>query len=159
MRTIKLLKITVLALFIGGFVQTAFGQVRPKQQHRMAQRLEKMRANQPFHMRIPNLTDQQKEQLKSITLKNQEVIIPLRNQMREKKAHLRTLSTADNVDQKVAESVIDEIGSLRTQMMKQRLGTHQQVRALLTDEQRVWLDSHPMRRSMHKRMPGMGFDR
>lgn len=159
MRTVRFLKITVLGLLIGGFVQTSFAQVRPKQQPRMAQRFAKMRAQRPFHLQLPNLTDQQKEQIKSIMLKNREAMIPLRNQMREKAAHLRTLSTAKNVDRKAAESVIDEIGNLRTQMMRKRFETHQQIRALLTDEQRVWLDSHPMMRSMHKRMSRMGFNR
>jgi Spy/CpxP family protein refolding chaperone len=38
--------------------------------------------------------------------------------------------------------VIDEMGELRTQMMKQRVAHNQSIRELLTGEQRVFFDAH-----------------
>ncbi|MGD8748263.1 MAG: Spy/CpxP family protein refolding chaperone [Balneolaceae bacterium] len=121
------------------FVQTTLAQVHPKQP-RSTPKMEKMQGKRAYHMQIPNLTDEQKEQIKSIMLNHQEAMIPLRNQVREKTVHLRTLTTGADIDEKAADSVIEEIGDLRTQMMKNRFQTHQQIRTLLTDEQRVWLD-------------------
>ena len=94
-----------------------------------------------LHMQIPDLTDQQKEQIQSIVLKNHETMIPLRNQMQEKRARLRTFSTGNTIDQDAADEVIEELGSLRIEMMKQRFDTRMKVRALLNDEQKVWLDT------------------
>jgi Spy/CpxP family protein refolding chaperone len=40
-----------------------------------------------------------------------------------------------------AEAVIEEIGDLRTEIMKIRYTTRQEIRSLLTEDQRVWFDS------------------
>jgi Spy/CpxP family protein refolding chaperone len=141
MKTLKLLKITALTLLFVGFSQVILAQGNPDRP-RMNERMMQMHQDGMPHMRIPDLTDEQKEQIKSIMLKTQEEMIPLKNQLGEKRARLRTLSTGDNVDVEAAESVIEEIGSLRTEIMKKHFAVRQEVRALLTDYQRVWMDSH-----------------
>lgn len=152
-----------LAVVLVGFAGISNAQVAPsKPNHPQAmQRHQRMQQDGNWvHMRIPNLTDQQKDQIKDVMLKNREAVMPLQNQMREKAAHLRTLSTAENVDQNAAEVIIDDIGNLRTQIMKKRFETRQQVRNLLTDEQRIWFDSHPMMGFGRKARAGMhGFNR
>jgi len=162
-KTVKYFKIITLALVLVGFAGISNAQVPPsKPNHPQAMQWhQKMERNGGWdHMRIPNLTDQQKDQIKDIMLKNREAVMPLQNQMREKAAHLRTLSTGDNVDQKAAEAVIDDMGNLRTQIMKKRFDTRQQIRGLLNDEQRVWFDSHAMMVFGRKARGGMhGFNR
>lgn len=93
--------------------------------------------------RIPDLTDEQKEQIRNIRLENRSAMLPYRNQINEKRARLQTLTTGDQQDLDAANQVVEEIGVLRTEMMKQRLANRVKVRDVLTEEQRVIFDSHP----------------
>ena len=92
---------------------------------------------------IPGLTDQQKEQIKKLHLALEEKTLALRNQLGEKEARLRTLTTSKNVNSAEVEKLIDEIGQLRTQDFKAHVLNDLKIRELLTDEQRVQFDSHP----------------
>ena len=67
---------------------------------------------------------------------------PLRNQLGEKKARLRTLTTADKVNMTEVNKVIDDIGAMQTQLMKLKEQRRQEIRKLLNDEQRVMFDAH-----------------
>lgn len=93
-------------------------------------------------MMIPDLTEAQKEQMKELRVELMKAVQPLRNQMGEMKARLRTLSTSDKVNMTEINRVIDDIGKMRTQMMKLRVQHRQDVRKLLTEEQRVFFDVH-----------------
>lgn len=114
--------------------------------------------SQREHMMIPDLTDQQREQMKSMRTEHMKEMQSIRNQMMEKKARLQTLSTADKVNMTEINKVIDDIGKMRTQMMKMREQHRQTIRKMLTEEQRVFFDSHqPMHHEgpHHKAMPHM----
>lgn len=118
-----------------------------------------MREGQGEHMMmIPDLTDQQRDQIKTLRVEHMKVMQPLRNQMAEKKARLNTLTTAEKVNMNEINKVIDDIGKMQTQMMKLKEQHHQDVRKLLTDDQRLFFDSHrPMHHEgpQHKAMPHM----
>jgi Spy/CpxP family protein refolding chaperone len=150
MKTTQFLRIAISTLVLSGFVVTAMAQVQPDRP-RSGKKMEKMRKGGSLYMQIPDLTEEQQEQIQSIMLDIREQMLPIQNQMREKRARLRTLSTGTEVDAKAAESVIEEIGDLRTQMMKERFASRQEIRTLLTDEQKVWFDSRS-HRFMQKRM-------
>jgi len=110
------------------------------------------------HMMVPGLSEQQLEQMKSMRTEHMKEMQSLRNQMAEKKARLRTLSTADKVNMNDINKVIDEIGAMRTQMMKMKEQHRQNIRKMLTDDQRIYFDSHqPMHHEgpHHKAMPHM----
>lgn len=94
-----------------------------------------------------DLTADQQEQVDQLYLENQKEMLPLRNDLREKQARLRTLNTAANYDQNAVNSLIDEIGEVRTDMMKKRAGHRQEIRSLLTDEQRIIFDTRQNRRN------------
>jgi Spy/CpxP family protein refolding chaperone len=96
------------------------------------------------HGGIPNLTDDQKTKIKALHLASFKVAEPLRNQLGELKAKQKTLATADKPDMKAIDANIDEITKVTNQLMKNRASFHQQVRALLNDEQKMWFDTHPM---------------
>lgn len=131
-----------MVLLLAGLSSVTSAQVRPDRP-RMNPRMGQMDGRgMALHMQIPDLTDQQKEQIQSIALNNHEAMIPLRNQMQEKRARLRTLSTGNTIDQEAADKVIEEIGSLRVAMMKHRFDTRMKIRTLLNEEQKVWLDTH-----------------
>ena len=91
---------------------------------------------------IPGLSEEQQEQIKTLRTEHMKAVQPLRNQLGEKKARLRTLTTADKVNMTEVNKVIDEIGMLQTKMMKLKVQHQQSIRGLLTDEQRVFFDSH-----------------
>ena len=117
--------------------------------------------NERIHDRMDfeqlKLTDEQKAKIKDVKLAHQKEVMKHKNKMAELRAHLQTLSTADVVDMKAINATIDEITQSQNQLMKSREGFKQQVRALLTDEQRIQFDLHqgmlhrPGGKRMHQR--------
>lgn len=101
-------------------------------------------------MNIPDLTDAQQTQLKEMRTAQMKTIMPLKNELKEKQAHLQTLQTADNPNMSEINALIDEIGKIKTNMAKKHAAFRQEVRKILTDDQRVYFDMHAGQ--MHKRM-------
>jgi Spy/CpxP family protein refolding chaperone len=99
-------------------------------------------AGQQEEGNIPNLSDEQKGKIKDFRLSFLKEVQPLRNHLNELKAKQKTLATADKPDLKSINANIDEITSTQNQIMKLRASFRQQVRALLTDEQRIYFDMH-----------------
>lgn len=160
-----MLKTLFIILLFTGLTGAAFAQQTPS-------RPAPPKPNRPgmgMHFRghhkkmpmLPNLTNDQKKQMKNIMLNTRKQVLPLQNQMREKRDHLRTLATADKTDMKAINQTIDKIGSLRTQITKDRVASVEKVRNLLTDDQRIIFDSRiGMFLSQHHEMEnkmGMGF--
>ena len=94
-----------------------------------------------------NLTDGQQGQMKTMRLNMQKEMLPIRNQLGENKAKLRTLTTAENVNTKEINKLIDASSNLRASMAKLQAANHQEVRKILTEEQRILFDSRDFRRS------------
>ncbi len=108
--------------------------------------------------KIPNLTDKQKTDIKNIWIERQKKTTEYRNLLQEKRAHLKVLTTQDNPDQKEVDKTINEISGLKEKMMKENIHARMQIRALLTDEQKVYFDKMGMRHKkmmMNKRQKGM----
>lgn len=97
---------------------------------------------------ITGLTDDQKEKIDKIHLNLSKQILPIQNQLDEKKAHLKTLNSAEKPDMAKINATIDEIGGLKTDIMKKRVAARQDIRAQLTEEQRIEFDSRGP--GMHK---------
>ena len=91
---------------------------------------------------IPDLTEEQEEQMQTLRTDHLKAILPMRNELAEMNARLQTLSTADNADMSQINGLIEEMGALKMQMMKAGVAHRQEIRKLLTDEQRVVFDSH-----------------
>lgn len=102
---------------------------------------------------IPDLTDAQKEQIKELQTANMKVVTPLKNQLQEKKAHLNTLRSSEKPNMNEIDKTIDEITGLTGKMMKQRERFIQDVRKILTDEQRVHFDANGAK--LYNRNKGM----
>ena len=94
-------------------------------------------------MNLPNLTDEQKEKMQQLRTENMKIMLEKRNLVHEKMAKLQTLQTADKADMKAINALIDEIAVVKADMAKQHAAHRQQIRNLLTDEQRVIFDSRP----------------
>ncbi len=87
-----------------------------------------------------NLTDVQKEAFKQSMLAMQKQIQPLRNELGEAEAHQKTLVTAEKPDLSAINKNIEKIGALKIEMAKIKAKHHLDMRAQLTDEQRLKFD-------------------
>ncbi len=86
------------------------------------------------------LTDAQKKQLKDIKISEEKKLMPIDNQLKEKKAHLNTLRTAEKPDMGQINSTVEEIGKLRIEKQKIKEASIQDIRKVLTEEQRLAFD-------------------
>ncbi len=101
-------------------------------------------------MNIPDLTDAQQTQLKEMRTAHMKEMMPLKNELKEREAHLQTLQTADKPNMNEIYAEIDKIGALKTNLAKKHADFRQEVRKILTDDQRVYFDMHA--NQMHKKM-------
>ncbi len=108
--------------------------------------------------KIPNLTPEQEKKIGELRTAHMKEMNNFRNDMMIENAELNKLQTEDNPDISKIDAKIDEIGKMKTEMAKKRAAHRQEVRALLTPEQRVVFDAHKgnpgMHQGMHNRCPG-----
>ncbi len=98
-----------------------------------------------------NLSDEQKTQMDKMRLNHQKEMLPLKNLLEEKKARMNSLKTAEKADLKAINALIDEISVIKTQMAKSKAAHHQEIRNVLTEEQRLNFDMHTPRRGHYKK--------
>jgi len=103
--------------------------------------------------RIPDLTEDQQAKIEALRLDHLKEMTALRNQTNELRAKKQTLMTTDNTDMKEINSVIDQMTELQNKKMKVSAKHQQDVRNLLTDDQKVYFDSHSHRG--HRKGRGM----
>ncbi|HZK95797.1 MAG TPA: periplasmic heavy metal sensor [Prolixibacteraceae bacterium] len=87
-----------------------------------------------------NLTDAQKDAFKQSMIDMQKQIQPLRNELGEVKAHQKTLMTAEKTDVSAINKNIEKIGAIRVEMAKIQAKCHLDMRAQLTDDQKLKFD-------------------
>jgi len=111
-----------------------------------------------------NLTDAQKEAFKQSMLAVQKQLQPIRNELGEAEARQKTLTTVDKPDMAAVNKNIEKIGALKVEMAKIQVKHHIEMRAQLTDEQRLKFDlfKHQMKDGKGMKGPrgpkGMGRD-
>lgn len=137
----KNLAIVVMLFFVAGSVFAQGKQGRKGNfngQDRMG--------NENKFMNIPDLTDTQKKQLKDLRTAQMKEMLPLKNELKEKQARKNTISTSDNVKTNELNEIIEEIGAIKIQMAKKRAAHRQNIRKLLTDDQRIAFDMNSGRK-------------
>lgn len=102
-----------------------------------------------------NLTDAQKEAFKQSRLEIQKKMQPLENELGEVKAHQKTLITAEKPDMNEINKNIEKMGALRVEMAKIQAQHRLDMRAQLTDEQRIKFDTHKGEMMQHIGPQGM----
>ena len=153
MRTKNLFIVTALAMFIGGNLLAQPNHENPPMK---CEKAAMCHANN--EMGIPGLTTEQSAKLKEMKMAHYKEVQPVKNQLQELRAKQHTLTTAEKADMKAINANIDEITKLENTLMKARAAHIQQVRALLTDEQRMMFDSRKHKRGergMQMRHKGM----
>jgi len=141
----KNLVITALFIFLTAGVFAQPGNMSPNN-----------KKGQGTFMNIPDLTDAQQTQLKEMRTAHMKEMMPLRNELKERNAHLQTLQTADKPNMNEIYAEIDKIGTIKTNMAKKHADFRQEVRKILTDDQRIYYDMHAgqmHKKRMNKRSP------
>lgn len=151
MKTSKLkLTATLLVLFLVGFVsysmkayaQPGLGGGFRAEAKANCQEFDKA-DKRGIENRIPDLTDEQKEKIDKLRTEHLKKMLPLKNELGEKEAQMRTLTTAENVSMSKINSKIEEIGTLKIKMAKEREAHKQEIRKLLNEKQRLIFDTFP----------------
>ncbi len=155
----KLIAITLAIMLTVGLSNLAFAQQGRGNGNGNGPKFNMQQKGNAAHcMNLPDLTDEQKTKIKELRVKHLKATLPIKNEMREKQAHLRTLTTKDKVDMNAVNTTIDEIVKLKGKMMKASNAHKQELRKILTDEQRAIFDSRPHRRG-HGKGHGHGMGR
>ena len=145
MKTIKISSVLVLLFFCLATI-SIFGQPYiPPPANAPNPGEHKMRQQPPYLPPNPDLSKDQIEDIKKLEIAHQKEILPLENQVREKEAKLQSSATTDKPDLVQLNSIIDEISILKGKIQKSDMAHRQNIRKLLTEEQRVVFDSHPPR--------------
>ena len=99
---------------------------------------------------IPDLTDAQKTEIKTLRTAHRKEVQQVKNQMDIKRAELKALQTVENPDMAAINKKIEERSALRTDLEKKSAAHKQAVRKVLTEEQRVVYDSKISKKGAHK---------
>jgi len=94
-----------------------------------------------FCNNIPNLTADQQTKITELRTSHWKERQNFSNQLAEKGVRLQILRSADNIDMNAINKSIDEIGVIQTGMMKNQEQHFQTVRAMLTDDQKVYYNN------------------
>ena len=124
------------------------------QQNKKGQGTEKGNCMGQSCLNLPNLSQDQKDKIDALRIPHMKEMQQLQNKLRENKAHLKTLESADKPNMADINATIDIIGDLKVSMMKSQAAHKQAIRQLLTDEQKVVFDAQ--RNGMHRPGPHYG---
>jgi len=109
-----------------------------------------------LEMVIPDLTDEQAAELKELRLEQLEASQMHKNLNGEIMAKQRTLMSANPLDQKALDNLIDEKTSLMNKHLKANVAHQAAVKAVLTDEQQVYMNQMMHKRGQLAQGNGMG---
>jgi len=88
---------------------------------------------------IPNLTPEQTAKIQKLAFEHQKALLALQTALKTKQLELRQLMM-EGADQKKFEAKIDELAKARADIQKKCLAHRNEIRGLLTDEQKKAFD-------------------
>lgn len=91
---------------------------------------------------FPGITQEQSDKMDALRQQSMNENQQLRNQLGEKQVRLRMLKTAEQPDMNAINKTIDEMAAIRAGMHKNQVAKHQEIRKLLTEDQRILFDSY-----------------
>ena len=154
MKTKILALVVLMSLSVVLFAQ--FADRGPKKSFRGQGREMQMRTGDRGPANELNLTDAQKEAFKKSRLDLEKQLQPIRNEIGEAEARQRTLTTVEKPDLAAINKNIEKIGGLKVEMEKIQTKHRLDMRAQLTEEQRLKFDmsKNQMRGFRGMRGPG-----
>lgn len=87
-----------------------------------------------------DMTGQQRAEVKAILDDSRQQMVKLREQIRENRVQLRDLAGKADFDEAAVRSIADKQGDLKAETIVLRARQRHEMKAVLTDEQRVQLD-------------------
>ena len=84
------------------------------------------------------LTPEQKEKMQKMCLEFQKKMLPLQTDLKAKSLDMKTL-LHENANLSKLNAKIDEMAKIRAEMMKKKLAHHNQIKGLLSEEQKALL--------------------
>lgn len=154
----RIITTAFLLLLIGSLSVQAQRSDQQERRKVIKERVEKRDGQQGQMRRGPqtmlaklDLSEDQKEKIKGIMLEGKQESLPLENQLREKRARLRTLSSGDTYDVAALNKVVDEMSALQASIKKIHIAKKGEIRALLNDEQKIKFDTMPDRAQKMRR--------
>lgn len=148
MKTQRMNRITVLALAI---LMLAGAQVFAQRGRNFKSNTDRPYRNDGTCWRIPDLTADQETKIEAVRVNHLKEMNSFRNQMNELRARKQTLNTSDKANLNEINAVIDQMTGVHNKMMKAGSKHRQEVRNLLTDDQKVYFDSMPARGQRYNR--------
>jgi len=157
MRTKVLMLVVLLSLSAAVMAQSADnGSRKSSRTHDREMRLDDEERGPKNGL---NLTDEQKEAMKQSMMAAQKQLQPLRNELGELKARQKTLMTAQEPDTDAINKNIEKMGAVKVEIEKIQAKQRLEMRAQMTDEQRMKLDFHKDRMKRQRESKGMRQDR
>lgn len=137
----------ILALVIG---TTAYAQKMNQIGEKPCKQQQFADNHRPGTKFFQSLTEEQQEAFKAIRMKSMKESKPIRDELRELRAHQQTLVTADQPNLDAIYKNIDKMSTLQTQLAKIRAKSRVDMQGQLTDEQKIQFQ-HMKEMRMHKR--------
>ena len=103
--------------------------------------------------RVDFFTAEQKTAIRELRLENAKKVKPLRNELQEMIAHQHTLTTAEKTNMNAIDRNIEKMAELRAKIAKIQVRQHQEIRAMLTGEQRLIFDEMTLRKEKNSAAP------
>jgi len=129
-------KLLVAIIVVLGLSLSVMAQ--PYGRGQMQQRSMKFQAG----MQMLDLTEDQKEQIKTMHLTHVKDVQPLKDEVKINRAKINALLNNDDPDMKQIVSLVEANGKLLTQIQVKGIEQKINVRSLLTDEQKIIFDAH-----------------
>jgi Spy/CpxP family protein refolding chaperone len=131
--------IGVLALLAGN----SFAQEDARKEAAPAEKRAEIRSksHKGIMADIPDLTEEQRTQIKSIKEEGRKKMEPQHKEMKMLRSKIMELKMAENPNEKEINTLIDKSALIKAEMEKSRTASELKVRSILTPEQRVVLDS------------------
>lgn len=151
---IKTIAVVVIIAITSIFANYSVAQ-SCKQQGAGTEVMSKCPATNEFSF-IKDLTPEQNKQIAALRLNFTKESLNIKNLIAEKKAHIITLTTGDNIDMTAVNKTVDELFALKAELTKKHIGYEQEVRKLLNADQKVIFDVHNPKASRCHSSSGSG---
>lgn len=150
MKTMKRISVLVLTVLMISSVNSYAQRGRNYENRGQGMQQERMTCQ------IPDLTEDQQNKIDALRIAHIKEMTTYKNKLNELRARKHTLMTSDNADMKEINSVIDQMTEVQNKKMKLSAKHRQDIRSLLTDDQKVYFDSRPMKHHGNRQGNGRG---
>ncbi len=146
MKTKRIFSAAIAFILVAGLSFTSMAQ-RGQGMNQNGQGMRSMNPGQRMNQKPANfaflqLSEEQQNKIDALRVEFMAKNLPLKNQLGEMRAKMKSLQTGDNQNLKDISNLIDDMSAVQAQIRKNAAAHRLDVRALLTDDQKVLFDAH-----------------